>query len=297
MRPLRPQFLHKPNTGSEAFLLIVADRRLLGKAQLQLDCRHHRRTISQKRIRDKEPFLFEKSQKMDDPVGMRGNHVRRMLQENLRDHPPMVAQRQRQQQRMVQQTQNGMIQELAEKPRTPIVPVRLQVLQGPVGRVGVLEAVRVRHARLDFHLQSDDLGVLRLRRPRRMVVWFTSPLDVGRRARKGLADQDDVGDDAFVTHAARDASLYGARVGHVRRDPRRFRPGGHAVLAGEVEDVEILALQTTQETDAPETTSTLFQPGGIGSAGWLRCQVGAPREIHGKTAINGGMVRVSVCQR
>lgn len=63
---------------------------------------------------------------------------------------------------MVQQTQYGMVHELAQEPRAPIVSVRLQVLQGPVGQIGVLEAVRVRHASLDFHLHRNDLGVLRL---------------------------------------------------------------------------------------------------------------------------------------
>lgn len=94
--PLLSQLLHKSNTCREAFLLIISNRCVFCKTQLQLDRRHDRSTVSQKRIRDKKPLVFKESQKVNDPIRMRCNHVRRMLQKDLRDHPPMVAQRQRQ---------------------------------------------------------------------------------------------------------------------------------------------------------------------------------------------------------
>lgn len=130
-----------------------------------------------------------------------------------------------------------------------------------------------------------------------MVIRLTSALDVRRRAGKSLADQDDIGDDTFVAHAARDAGFYGAGVGHIGRDAGRLRPRRDIVLAGEVQNVEILTLKASQKADAPKAAPALFQLCGIGRVGWLRRQLGAAREIHGEPTVNGGMVCITVCQR
>jgi hypothetical protein len=85
MRPLLADIADEFQTLREIEMFFFSQTLAFLEALLEMYCCHYGRTMGEEWVRDFEGFGFKHVDIMDDPASVRGNEVRCMLEEDLRD--------------------------------------------------------------------------------------------------------------------------------------------------------------------------------------------------------------------